>query len=139
MPLPDFSDRIEYLRNKLPESGVPVAPDLRTFSTGSVRDVRTNKGRYDLLSPFVEERDALHMERGGVNYGDRNWELGQPLSVYYDSAHRHMTRHWQGLEDEDHLAAARWNIAAIMHTEEMIRRGLLPAELNDRPNYQSKT
>jgi len=62
-------------------------------------------------------------------------EKGQPLSRYFDSAIRHMYGFLAGLNDEDHLAAARWNIACIIHTEEMIERGILPEELNDLPNY----
>jgi hypothetical protein len=30
-----------------------------------------------------------------------------------------------------------FNAMALIHYEEMIERGLLPAELNDMPNYQS--
>ena len=108
------------------------------FSTGSVRDRRRGKGRYDLLSPFVTQRDAIHMENGSVKYGDRNWEKGQPIMTYYDSAKRHLDE-WLACimraenEPEDHLAAARWNIAGIIHTLEMIARGMLPSELDDRP------
>ena len=43
----------------------------------------------------------------------------------------------QGKRDEDHLAAIMFNAMALIHYEEMIERGLLPAELNDMPNYQS--
>lgn len=87
------------------------------------------------MSPFVLARDARHLENGAKKYGDRNWEKGQPLSRYYDSAIRHLNKYLMGLRDEDHLAAARWNIAAIMHTEEMIKLDLLPAELSDLPEW----
>jgi len=83
------------------------------------------------------ERDARHMENGAVKYGDRNWEKGQPLSRYLDSAMRHIQKYLMGHRDEDHMAAARWNIGALMHTEEMIRRGSLPAELNDLPDWEA--
>jgi hypothetical protein len=105
------------------------------FDTGSKRDTREGKGRFDLMSPFVLARDARHLENGAKKYGDRNWEKGQPLSRYYDSAIRHLNKYLMGLRDEDHLAAARWNIAAIMHTEEMIKLDLLPAELSDLPEW----
>lgn len=106
-----------------------------TFSTGSKRDNRDGKGRFDLLSPIVLMRDAKHMENGARKYEARNWEKGQPLSVFFDSAVRHLYRYLEGNREEDHLAAARWNIGCMIHVEEMIRRGLLPAELNDLPNY----
>lgn len=104
-----------------------------TFETGSHRDTRVGKGRYDLLSPYVMERDAKHMENGAVKYGDRNWEKGQPLSRYIDSAIRHIQKYMMGHRDEDHLAAARWNIGALMHTEHMIQLGRVPQELDDLP------
>jgi hypothetical protein len=104
-----------------------------TFETGSHRDTRAGKGRYDLLSPYVMERDAKHMENGAVKYGDRNWEKGQPLSRYIDSAIRHIQKYMMGQRDEDHLAAARWNIGALMHTEHMIQLGRVPQELDDLP------
>lgn len=106
-----------------------------TFETGSHRDIRHGKGRYDLLSPFVLERDARHMENGAVKYGERNWEKGQPLSRYIDSAIRHIQKYLMGNRDEDHLAAARWNIGALMHTEHMISIGKLPESLNDLPDW----
>jgi hypothetical protein len=105
------------------------------FNTGSLRDTREGKGRFDLMSPFVLQRDARHLENGASKYGDRNWEKGQPLSRYYDSAMRHMNKYLMGMRDEDHLAAARWNLAAIMHTEHMISMGLLPESLNDLPGW----
>jgi hypothetical protein len=105
------------------------------FDTGSRRDIRHGKGRYDLMSPFVLARDARLLQRGAAKYGDRNWELGQPFSRFIDSAMRHMMMYVQGHRDEDHLAAVRWNIGAIMHLEEMIRRGIVPASLSDLPDW----
>jgi hypothetical protein len=120
----------------MPEfNAVKDSGERTEFTTGSVRDLRKGKGRYDLLSPITARRDARHMENGAVKYGGRNWEKGQPMSAYFDSARRHMEMYLEGYRDEDHLAAARWNIGCMMHTEEMIERGILPAELNDLPNY----
>ena len=75
------------------------------------------------------------MENGAKKYGDRNWEKGQPQSRFLDSAIRHLMKYLEGHRDEDHLAAARWNIGGMIHVEEMIGRGLLPGELADLPNY----
>jgi hypothetical protein len=52
---------------------------------------------------------------------------------YLDSCPRHLNKYKEGHRDEDHLAAAVWNLMAFIHTEEMIKRGLLPASLDDRP------
>lgn len=119
--------------NQVKDSG-----ERRNFDTGSVRDKRTGKGRFDLMSPIVELRDAKHLENGAAKYGDRNWELGQNLSSYIDSAKRHISKYMEGHRDEDHLAAARWNLGALIHTEEMVKRGILPASLNDLPQYLRK-
>ena len=108
----------------------------QTFDTGSQRDSRTNKGRYDLISPIAIRRLAGVYERGAIKYDARNWEKGQPLSRYVDSALRHIFQYLEGSRDEDHVAQALWNLVAIIHTETMIERGKLPKELNDLPNYE---
>lgn len=106
--------------------------------TGAVRDIRFGKGRYDLISPLATRRRAGVYERGALKYEDRNWEKGMKLSRYLDSAKRHLDQYQEGLRDEDHLAQSGWNIDALMHTEDMIKRGLLPKELDDLPNYTKK-
>jgi hypothetical protein len=115
-----------------------VASTGRPFTelpTGSRRDNRKGKGRYDLLPPYVRRRDAVHMENGAEKYGERNWEKGQPLSFYLDSASRHLDDLILGKIDEDHAAAARWNIACYMWTLNEIEHGRLPKELDDRPSW----
>ena len=52
-----------------------------------------------------------------------------------DSAIRHLFDFLTGDRSEDHLAACRFNCAAIMHYEEMIKLGVLPENLNDLPDY----
>jgi len=101
------------------------------FDSGSVRDSREGKGRFDLISPIALLRIAQHFENGAEKYGDRNWEKGQPLSRYLDSAIRHIYAFLGGSRDEDHLAAASWNTMAAIHTETLIEAGLLPEDLND--------
>ena len=103
------------------------------FSTGSVRDSRDGKGRFDLVSPFALKRLAIHFENGANKYGERNWEKGQPISRYIDSAIRHLYIYIAGENTEDHLAAAMWNVHGAIHTEEMVEQGLLPKNLKDMP------
>jgi hypothetical protein len=107
--------------------------ERQNFNTGSVRDTNIGKGRFDLFPPYALLRLAQHYENGAVKYGDRNWELGQPLSRYMDSALRHLNKVLMGLEDEDHLSAAAWNIIAIVETQMRIKLGLVPKELDDLP------
>ena len=46
-------------------------------------------------------------------------------------------KYQQGKRDEDHLAAIMFNAMALIHYEEMIERGRLPAALNDMPSYRA--
>ena len=109
--------------------------ERRKFESGAQRDVATGKGRYDLISPIMIDRLAKLLERGAVKYNDRNWEKGMPLSVYMDSGMRHLYKFLEGHRDEDHLIAAIWNFQALLHIEEMVKRGKLPKDLYDLPNY----
>jgi hypothetical protein len=115
------------LYNEIKDSG-----QRETFTTGSVRDIQEGKGRYDLLPFIALRRLAIHYELGAKKYGVNNWRKGQPLSVYFNSAMRHMFKWMLGWRDEDHLSAAIWNLASIVETEEMIKRNKLPQELDDR-------
>lgn len=107
--------------------------ERQSFETGSVRDTRKGKGRFDLLPCYALIRLAQHYENGAVKYGDRNWERGQPLSRYLDSAMRHLVKYLGGSREEDHLAAVAWNALGYIETEKWIADGILPAELNDMP------
>lgn len=109
--------------------------ERRRFNTGAQRDVVTDKGRYDLISPIMIERLAKLLQRGAEKYDDRNWEKGMPLSVYMDSGMRHLYKFLEGHRDEDHLIAAIWNLQALLHIEEMVGRGILPEDLLDLPTY----
>jgi len=110
----------------LPDSG-----HREHFETGSVRDTREGKGRFDLIPVQSMRRLARHYEAGAAKYGDRNWERGQPLARYLDSAFRHLCGVLEDLRDEDHTAAVVWNMFAYMETRRRIEAGELPRELDD--------
>lgn len=112
--------------------------DLKQFESGASRDNPEGKGAYELISPLALKRLALVYERGAKQKGDRNWEKGFPMSRCIQSALRHIEQYLEGLRDEDHLAAASWNLFAAIHFEEQIKRGNLPENLNDLPNYVYK-
>lgn len=114
--------------NSVKDSG-----ERREFSTGSVRDVRTGKGRYDLIPPYSLRRLAQHYENGAAKYGDRNWEKGQPAASYVDSLIRHGQDYLSGDRSEDHMAAVAWNAFAIMWTLEMVRLKKFPESFDDLP------
>lgn len=103
------------------------------FETGSKRDTREGKGRYDLIPTISLRRLALVYENGAKKYGDRNWEKGQPLMRYVDSAKRHIECLVAGEPTEDHALQAAWNMFSYAHTLAMIEAGRLPKDLDDRP------
>ncbi|WP_188067619.1 dATP/dGTP diphosphohydrolase domain-containing protein [Brevibacillus brevis] len=103
----------------------------KTFGTGAKRDRALGKGRYDLLSPIAMRRIAQRSELGEIKYGDgRNWEKGMPISEFMDSALRHIFQYMAGDTQEDHLAAAAWNLNCAMHMEEtMPKMQNIPARI----------
>lgn len=105
----------------------------RSFGTGAVRDAAEGKGRFDLLPPYALLAFARQMERGAAKYDARNWEQGIPASVFVNSAMRHLLKALAGFDDEPHLDAAIWNVGCLIETLERVKRGLLPAELDDLP------
>ena len=119
--------------NNVKDSG-----ERQQFDTGSRRDTREGKGRFDLLPPYAIHRLAKHFENGAKKYGDRNWEKGQPLSRYLDSAIRHLFKYLGGDRSEDHLSACSWNCMAFIETEKRIKDGTLPKELDDITTYNMK-
>lgn len=89
------------------------------FPTGAVRDMGKNKGRCDLLPMVALLRLSRHYEAGAAKYGLRNWEKGIPVSSFMDSALRHLMCYMAGWDDEDHLAAAAFNVLGAMQMEEV--------------------
>lgn len=112
--------------------------DKEEFVTGSVRDTREGKGRYDLIPSHPLFRLARRYEEGCANYGERNWERGQKAMRYLDSCFRHLANLIGGDQKEDNAAAVAWNIFGFMHTLREIEEGRLPAELDDRPARMKK-
>lgn len=108
------------------------------FETGAVRDADTGKPRPELISPVAEERLAAWLGRGAEKYQARNWEQGIPLTRIIASLKRHLMAFQLGRDDEDHLAAVLTNAMFLLHTHEMVQRGILPDELDDRPDYRRK-
>lgn len=85
-----------------------------------------------MISPFSYQRLAKWYELGAAKYADRNWEKGLPIGRFLDSALRHINNFQLGKDDEDHLAAAVWNLFSIMHFQETGQF----AELNNLPDYR---
>ena len=68
----------------------------------------------NMMTMFLEV--AIQYEEGAKKYAERNWEKGQPLHVYIDSAVRHYLKHLRGDTDEPHDRAFVWNILCAIWT-----------------------
>jgi hypothetical protein len=108
------------------------------FNTGAVRDTAEGKSRPDLISPYAQMRKGLWLALGAKKYAERNWEQGMPISRCIASMERHIQQYKMGMTNEDHLAAIAVNAEFIMHYEEMIKKGILPATLDDMPKYEQQ-
>ena len=105
----------------------------RKFNTGSVRDNAEGKGRPSLMPLLALEEVSKTFEAGAAKYQERNWEKGQPLSSYMDSLTRHMHKFFGGATDENHASQMAWNALCMLETHLRVQKGLLPEELDDRP------
>lgn len=103
----------------------------RQFSTGAQRDSGDDKPRMSLIPQQEFERVMKRYFDGAEKYGENNWMKGMPLSVYYDSMHRHLSAWWSGDTSEDHGAAVVWNMLCAMWTQRVRR------DLDDRDQFPS--
>lgn len=107
--------------------------ERRTFETGAKRDAGAGKGKPSLVPNFVVWLVSRIYEDGAAKYAARNWEKGMPLSVYLDSAERHIAKLKCGMRDEPHATQAIWNLIGYVFTATLIKLGHRPASLNDMP------
>lgn len=87
------------------------------FSTGAVRDMHTGKGDMASLPANAILRVSKHYENGAAKYGRWNYTKGIPTSSFLDSALRHLFKYLAGYDDEDHAAAAAFNILGLIEME----------------------
>lgn len=106
--------------------------DRTEFSTGACRDMHAGKG--DMASVPWEAilRLSRHYENGAEKYERWNFRKGIPISSFIDSACRHLAKYQCGQDDEDHLAAAAFNVLGAMLME-----NTLP-EMQDLPLRKGK-
>jgi nucleoside 2-deoxyribosyltransferase len=109
--------------------------ERRQFETGAVRDRGGHKPRPDLISPHANLREGEWLRQGAEKYTVDNWCKGMPIRECVASLARHLEAYKLGLQDEDHMAAIRTNAGFILHYEEEIKAGRLPASLDDMPKY----
>lgn len=105
------------------ESGLKDSGQRLNFESGMVRDVSTDKPRFDLVVPvgipFKElmlTRWAELLRKGAIKYSERNWEKADSAEELYrakESAFRHFMQWFSGETDEDHAAAVFFNINEV--------------------------
>lgn len=106
--------------------------DRTEFETGAKRDMHAGKGRMDLLPWYGIMEVSKHCEEGALKYGEHNVDKGIPLHSLLDSAARHLAKYIVGMDDEDHLRAACWNLLWALN-----QRQTHP-ELDDRFSAKKK-
>lgn len=104
------------------------------FKSGARRDAQDGKGRFDLIPTLALKRLAQHYESGANKYGENNWKRGMPLRRFLNSAFSHLIKCLDGRDDEDHAAAILWNICGFIYTQQAIKNGILPQELDNLNN-----
>ena len=105
---------------KTKDSGkrIKYASDMR-------RDLADGKPRFDFINPLdmpynetLLYRWAMLAERGREKYGPRNWEKANSIEEFERfkaSSWRHFVQAMSGEDDEDHIAAAVWNLNAATY------------------------
>jgi len=111
--------------------------NLITHETGAKQEDKTGRELPALISPIFIRGIAQHMADNAARHGARNWEKGLKVEDRLNSLERHILDFKEGKDNEPHLVAAACNLMIMIHTKEMIRRGLLPEELDYTPDYQS--
>ena len=94
--------------------------DRTEFNTGAVRDMQGGKGDMLSLPMAALLRLSVLYQEGAKKYGRFNYLKGIPVSSFLDSAERHLAKYIAGWDDEDHLAAAAFNILGALQMEETL-------------------
>lgn len=114
------------------ESAVADSGTRRVFPTGSVRDMVEGKGDMCSIPWEAILRLSVHYENGAKKYDRWNFRKGIPVSSFIDSACRHLAKYQCGCDDEDHLAAAAFNVLGAMLMEQTM------PEMQDLPLREGK-
>lgn len=113
-----------------------MANDIITFEGGGVRQSAMGKGTYKYVPTVALKRISHRYQYGEMKYGATdNFKKGLPTSDCWDSAMRHMIAYMDGDNSEDHLAAAVWNMCAIMEMENNKREF---HDIESRQKYSAK-
>lgn len=89
----------------------------REFETGAHRDMASGKGDMYSLPASAILRISKHYELGAKKYNRLNYQKGIPITAFMDSALRHLFKYLAGMDDEDHLSAAAFNVLGAIEME----------------------
>ena len=98
------------------------------YDSGVIRGTTADKINYSLVAdgPMLT-RLAVHMTRHATAHGgSRNWMNGRTVEDrerFRESAFRHFMQWYYGMDDEDHAAAALFNINGAEYVNERLREG----------------
>lgn len=95
------------------------------FDSGMMRDIESDKPRFDLLIADGESYDnclltrwASILTRGAQKYAERNWEKANSVEEFKrfkSSAFRHFMQLMHNETDEDHFAAVAFNLNGMVY------------------------
>ena len=114
------------------EPAIADSGDRREFATGAVRDMAEGKGDMCSIPWEAILRLSIHYAHGAKKYNRWNFRKGIPVSSFLDSAMRHLAKYQCGCDDEDHLAAAAFNVLGAMLMEQTM------PEMQDLPMRKGK-
>lgn len=92
--------------------------ERKVFKSGACRDISDGKGDMYSMPAAAILRVSRHYEEGAKKYTRHNYQKGIPVSSFMDSALRHIFKYLDGMDDEDHLSAAAFNILGAIQMEE---------------------
>ena len=94
------------------------SPNWREEVSGSLTEGQkfdSNKPRYDLIPPEVEEAIAQVLTFGAAKYSARNWELGMDWGRPYAALRRHMAAWWSGQDNDEETGMSHlWHAACCI-------------------------
>ena len=93
-----------------------MADEEKIFTTGAARS-NLDHMRLDLVSPIAQLFEGQRYALGAERRGAQNWRKGMPYSVILAHVQHHLALFVLGDRSDDHLAAARWGIGALMEQE----------------------
>lgn len=101
------------MENKMNDGGERISYG----ENAAIREPSNGKGDFYSIPAISMLRLSKHFELGAKKYSPKNFMKGIPISRCMDSALRHCFKYLDGMDDEDHLAAAVCNLLMAMYME----------------------